>query len=121
MCARVASGMQPILSRWYRSVVEAAHDGERSTDDIAQLTTRVETLEHEVEGEKTVTRYILEQTRRNGDDLAAVKTRLGRVENRLDGVEQKLHRQIDEFAEWRKSLPLEIAEVMREVLREHRS
>ena len=33
-------------------------------------------LEQEVEGEKLVTRHILEQTRRNGDDIAAVKTRL---------------------------------------------
>ena len=33
-------------------------------------------LEQEVEGEKLVTRHILEQTRRNGDDLAAIKTRL---------------------------------------------
>jgi len=37
-----------------------------------------------------VTRHILEQTRRNGDDLAAVKSRLDRVENTLDAVEQKL-------------------------------
>ncbi len=31
-------------------------------------------LEGEVEGEKLVTRHILEQTRRNGDDLATLKT-----------------------------------------------
>ena len=47
-------------------------------------------LQREVEGEKMVTRHILEQTRRNGDDLATVKSRLDRVENRLDAVEQKL-------------------------------
>jgi tetrahydromethanopterin S-methyltransferase subunit G len=47
-------------------------------------------LEREVEGEKMVTRHILEQTRRNGDDLAAVKTRLDRVETRLDRVENRL-------------------------------
>ena len=41
---------------------------------------RVGVLEHEVEGEKLITRHILEQTRRNGDDLAAVKARLDRVE-----------------------------------------
>jgi len=46
-------------------------------------------LEQEVEGEKLVTRHILEQTRRNGDDLAAIKTRLGRVEAKLDGVDLK--------------------------------
>jgi phage shock protein A len=33
-------------------------------------------LEGEVEGEKLVTRHILEQTQRNGDDLAAVKARV---------------------------------------------
>jgi hypothetical protein len=53
---------------------------------------RVGVLEREVEGEKLVTRHILEQTRRNGDDLAAVKTRLDRVEGRLDGVEGRLDR-----------------------------
>ena len=47
-------------------------------DEFDNLRIRVDVLEREVEGEKTVTRYILEQTRRNGDDLAAVKTRLAR-------------------------------------------
>jgi hypothetical protein len=50
----------------------------------------VGTLEREVEGEKVVTRYILEQTRRNGDDLAAIKTRLGRVEGKVDGLANDL-------------------------------
>ena len=45
-------------------------------------------LEREVEGEKMVTRHILEQTRRNGDDLAAVKTRLDRVEGKVDDLAQ---------------------------------
>jgi uncharacterized protein YoxC len=43
-------------------------------------------LEGEVEGEKTVTRHILEQTHRNGDDLAAVKSELSTVKSRLDHV-----------------------------------
>ncbi len=47
-------------------------------------------LEQEVEGEKLVTRHILEQTRRNGDDLAAIKTRLDRVERKVDGVVQEV-------------------------------
>src|SRR5205823_4141430 len=47
---------------------------------------RVGVLERGVEGEKVVTRYILEQSRRNGDDLAAVKSRLDRLETRLDRV-----------------------------------
>jgi uncharacterized protein YoxC len=49
---------------------------------------RTGVLEREVEGEKLVTRHILEQTRRNADDLAAVKTRLDRVERKVDGVAQ---------------------------------
>jgi len=48
------------------------------------------TLEREVEGEKLVTRHILEQTRRNGDDIAAIKTRLDGIEDKLNGIENKL-------------------------------
>jgi hypothetical protein len=33
---------------------------------------------------------ILELTRRNGDDLAAIKTRLDRVERKVDDVAQEL-------------------------------
>lgn len=51
---------------------------------------RVGVLEQEVEGEKMVTRHILEQTRRNGDDLAAIKTRLDRVEGKVDDVAQNV-------------------------------
>lgn len=51
---------------------------------------RVGVLEREVKGEKLVTRHILEQSRRNADDLAAVKTRLERVERKVDGVAQDL-------------------------------
>jgi len=47
-------------------------------------------LEQEVEGEKLVTRHILEQARRNGDDLAAVKTDLTAVKTRIDRVEHKV-------------------------------
>jgi archaellum component FlaC len=82
-------------------------------------------LEREVEGEKLVTRHILEQTRRNGDDLAAVKSRLDRVENRLDGVaqrlvgvEQKLGGVERKFDGLTKTLPKIIGEVMRDVLDE---
>jgi hypothetical protein len=67
-------------------------------------------LEQEVEGEKLVTRHILEQTRRNGDDLAAIKTGLGRVAANLGGVDLKglvqkvdgLDRKVDALT---KSLP----------------
>jgi hypothetical protein len=86
---------------------------------------RVRVPEREVEGEKMVTRYILEQSRRNGDDLATVKSRLDRVETRLDRVEQKLDGLAGEvqgvrgaFAEFRRDLPKIVGETVREVLRE---
>jgi uncharacterized protein YoxC len=45
---------------------------------------RVGVIEREVEGETMVTCHILEQSRRNSDDLAAIKTRLDRVEGKVD-------------------------------------
>jgi len=72
----------------------------------------------EIEGEKVVSRYILEQTRRNGDDLAALKTRMGRVEVRLDSLEGEVRQLREEGRQLRQDLPGIIAETMREVLRE---
>jgi hypothetical protein len=69
------------------------------------------TLEREVEGGKLVTRHILEQARRNGDDLAAVKSRLDRVEQKLDGLERQ-------FDGLNRNLPKIVGEVMRDVLDE---
>jgi uncharacterized protein YoxC len=77
-----------------------------------------QTLEREVEGEKLVTRHILEQTRRNGDDLAAVKTRLDRVEGKVDGVDRKVDlvgRKVDNLA---KNLSKTVADVVSQVWRE---
>ena len=78
-----------------------------------------------MEGEKTVTRYILEQTRRNGDDLAAVKTRLGRVEQRLDGFGERLDRVESrvggverQIVDLRKELPGIVGDAVREAFRE---
>jgi tetrahydromethanopterin S-methyltransferase subunit G len=76
-----------------------------------EFAARVSVLEREVEGEKMVTRYILEQTRRNGDDLGAVKSRLDRLETRLDRVEQK----VDAL---RRDLPQIVGDTVREALRE---
>ncbi len=95
---------------------------------------RVGVLEREVEGEKMVTRHILEQARHNSDDLAAIKTRLDRVETRLDGVDNRLGgvetrlgsvenqttgigHKLDGLI---RELPKMIGDVMREVLREQK-
>jgi chromosome segregation ATPase len=103
-----------------------------TNDEFDHLKVRVDVVEREVEGEKTVTRHILEQTRHNGDDLAAVKSRLDRhdqrfdslerrfdgLERRFDGLERKfggLERQMDGL---RKDLPKIVGDVMRDVLQE---
>src|SRR5262245_58736781 len=57
-------------------------------DEFDHLKARVDTVEREVEGEKMVTRHILEQTRRNGDDLASIKSRLDRHDQRFDHLER---------------------------------
>jgi seryl-tRNA synthetase len=79
---------------------------------------RVGVLEREVEGEKMVTRHILEQTRRNGDDLAAVKTRLDRVESRLDRVESRLDRVEGKLDGLARSLPTIVGDAVRDALDE---
>ncbi|MEA2880102.1 MAG: hypothetical protein QOF14_5298 [Hyphomicrobiales bacterium] len=104
-------------------------------DEFQHLATRTDILEREVEGEKMVTRHILEQTRRNGDDLATVKTRLdqvetrlgariGGVEKRLDtrigGVESRLGRVESKLDGLARSLPEVVGEVVREAFREER-
>lgn len=79
---------------------------------------RVGVLESEVEGEKLVTRYILEQTRRNGDDLATLKTRFDRLERSVDGMDAKLDALDRKFDGLARNLPQIVGEAVREALRE---
>jgi hypothetical protein len=72
-----------------------------------------------------VTRHVLEQTRRNGDDLAAIKTRLDRVEEKLDGVDLRaMARKVDGLesglAGLRRDLPRIVGDAMRDVRSEKR-
>ena len=90
-----------------------------------EFESRVSVIEREVDGEKLVTRHTLEQSRRNSDDLAAIKTRLDRVEHKVDGLEQKvdgLERKVDDVDvkvnRLTRDLPTVVADVMRQVLRE---
>ena len=84
-------------------------------DELTQLAVRVGVLEREVEGEKMVTRHILDQTRRNSDDLAAIKSRLDRFENKFEQRVDVLERKVDGLT---RDLPTIVADVMREVLKE---
>jgi hypothetical protein len=97
--------------------------------EFSQLATRVDVLGRGVEGEKLVTRHILEQTRRNGDHLAAIKTRLGRIEERVGNVEAKLDGvdlkglagKVDnldkKFTDLTKSLPQIVGDAVREAIK----
>ncbi|MBV8752149.1 MAG: hypothetical protein JO328_04735 [Hyphomicrobiales bacterium] len=79
---------------------------------------RVGVVEREVEGEKMVTRHILEQTRRNSDDLAAIKTRLDRVEEKVDGVQRDVNMLRGAVSGLARDLPTIVGEAVRQAMRE---
>jgi predicted nucleic acid-binding Zn-ribbon protein len=79
---------------------------------------RVEAVIQEVEGEKLLSRYILKQARQNGDDLAALKSRVERIEDKIDRLEVELRALRSDIDSSQTKLPAIIADVMREVLRE---
>ena len=101
-------------------------------DEFDHLKARVDVVEREVDGEKMVTRHILEQTRRNGDDLAAVKSRLEGHDQRFDSLERRfdglelgvhglrtdLHGLRADLHGLRNKLPSIVGDVMRDVLSE---
>ncbi len=91
---------------------------EITREEFEHLRTRIDVAEREIEGEKLVTRHILEQTCRNGDDLAAIRTRLDRVESRLDRVESRIDQVGQNVDGLARDLPRVVADVMREVLDE---
>src|SRR4051794_12014027 len=86
--------------------------------EFKHLEARVDILEREVDGEKMVTRHILEQTRRNSDDLAAIKARLDRVEGKVDGLDQRLGGVEHRLGALERNLPQIVATSLREVLDE---
>lgn len=47
-------------------------------------------LESEIEGEKLVTRNILQRAQRNGADIAAARTDIGRMDVKVDDVVSRL-------------------------------
>ena len=77
-------------------------------DEFKRLEGRITTAEQEADGEKLLSRYILSQSRQNGDDLAILKSRVDRIEQKVDRVETEL-------MSLRKDLPSIVADAMREV------
>jgi phage shock protein A len=90
-------------------------------DEFKRLETRVAAVEHEAEGEKMLSRYILTQARQNGDDLAALKSRVDRVEAKVDRIETEIGSLRKDVAMLRNDMPSIVADAVREVLRESRS
>jgi hypothetical protein len=86
--------------------------------EFKRLEGRVTTAEQEVDGEKLLSRYILNQSRQNGDDLAILRSRVDRLEQKVDRLELKVDRVEIELVSLKKDLPFIVAEAMREVLRE---
>ncbi len=93
---------------------------EVTREDLKRVEDRVEFVVQEVDGEKLVSRYILKQTRQNGDDLAAIKTRVERIEEKVEKLETEVRGLRSDFNSSQTKLPGIIAEVMREVLRENK-
>src|SRR5256885_15121725 len=83
-------------------------------EEFKHLETRVDVLEREVEGEKMVTRHILEQSRRNSDDLAAIKTRLDRVEGKVDALQTTVSGLQTTVGGLIRDLPKIVADAVRE-------
>ena len=73
------------------------------------LEARVGFLEREADGEKRVTRHILEQTRANSEDLAKLMVRSGRVEDKVEKLEGKFDTFVADF-------PKIVADVVRDVV-----
>jgi len=86
--------------------------------EFDQLKARLDVVEREVNGEKTITRHIVEQTRHNGDDLATVKSRLDRHDQRFDSLERRFDGLERQVAALREDIPSIVGDVMRDVLRE---
>jgi len=101
---------------WDRIGAHTIMASEVTREEHQQLVGRVDVLEREVEGEKLVTRHILEQTRRNGDDLAAIKTRLDRVEAGVEGVESKVDRLETTLQALVRNLPKIVIDAVRSAL-----
>lgn len=96
------------------------------------LDQRMSALEQEVEGEKLVSRHILEHTRRNTADIATIKGDIGTLKADMAVLKADVATLKSDVAElksdvraltlrfdnWERGLPTMIADTMREVLRE---
>src|SRR3954447_22281592 len=90
-----------------------AMPGDVTRDEFDQLATRTGVLEREVEGEKLVSRHVLEHTRRNTDDLSALKSRVDGLDRKFDGLRSEFDGLRGEFRNLRKDLPGIVSDALR--------
>ena len=86
--------------------------------DTELLDRRISAVDREVEGEKLVTRHILEYTRRNFDDLASLRTKVKGLRRDVDGLRQDVDGIRSDLSGLRRDLPKIVAKTLREVLDE---
>src|SRR4051794_1380105 len=74
-----------------------AMPGDVTRDEFDQMAARTGVLEREVEGEKLVTRHVLEHTRRNTEDLSALRSRVDGLDRKFDGLHSEFNGLRGEF------------------------
>jgi chromosome segregation ATPase len=88
--------------------------------DVEDLERRVKALESEARGEQVPTRRAFEHIHEIRDDIAVLRKHAATSGNELEQIKTRLGRLENEFSAFRRELPGQIADVMREVLKEQR-
>ncbi len=81
-------------------------------DEFKQVVTRLDVVEREVEGEKMVTRHILEQTRLNAGDLAELRVEVKGMRGELTELRGKFDGLVE-------NLPRIVGDAVRDANRDH--
>lgn len=91
--------------------------GDVTRDEFDQLAGRTDVLEREVEGEKLVTRHALEHTRRNTEDLSALRSRVDGLDRKFDGLRGEFDGLRGEFRKLRQDLPGIVGDALRAAIK----
>ena len=90
--------------------------GDVTRDEFDHLAARTGGVEREVEGEKLVIRHVLEHTRRNTEDLSALRSQVDGLDRKFDDLRDEFRGLSRKFDDQQKKLPRMIGEVVRDVI-----
>lgn len=90
------------------------------TVDVEALERRVAALESDVRGEAVLTRRLFEHVREMRDDIAILRKHAATTGDELEQIKIRLGRLEHDFDTFRRDFPHQIADIMREVLKEQR-